>query len=208
MRTTRTLVALAMAVFVAAACDEAPPATAPATIPPGPTLDVTNGPANPGRSHVVRVEDRFFFLGSDPDRDLLSLNGLGVEDPSVSLLCGGADQRDVMSIQFFFNDATLHGNVSGTDVTQHVWTDDVTRPVLDVICNDAPLATGEGTFRLVDAQELGVEGTRGWMAHGRLADPVTGQTVLYSENQRVVIQDGEARWLAENIRLRWVGKRP
>ena len=164
--------------------------------------------ANPGHSHVIRVEDRFFFAGIDPDRELLSVNGLGVDDPSLSLLCGGPDGRDVMSIQFFLNDATVHGNVSGTNVTQHVWAFDGTRDRFDVICNDTPVAAGRGDFRLIDAQEFGVEGTRGWRAHGRLADPGTGQTVLYSENQRVVIRNGEERWLVENIRLRRVGNTP
>lgn len=208
MRTLRTLTVTALALLVAAACDLTPPATAPAEPGPAPALNYMNGPANPGRSHVVRLEDHFAFVGSDPDRELLSANGLGVADPASSVFCGGAGLPDVLSTQFFFNDGTLHGNVQGTDVTQHVWADDVTRPVLDVICNDTPLAAGRGSFRLIDAQEFGVEGTRGWMAQGTLADPGTGQAVLYSEEQRVVIRDGVANWLVENIRLTWMDNTP
>ena len=208
MRTARTLMVTALALLVAAACDPAPTPTAPAGTAPGPALNYINGPANPGRSHVMRLEDHFAFAGSDPDRGLLSANGLGVADPALSVFCGGGVPPEIMSIQFFFNDGTLHGNVQGTDVTQHVWADDVTRPVLDVICNDPPLAAGRGSFRLIDAQEFGVEGTRGWMAQGRLADPGTGQAVLYSEEQRVVLRDGVANWLVENIRLRWMEKAP
>lgn len=207
MRTLRTLTSTALALLLSAACEQEPP-TAPADPGPAPVMDFTNGPANPGHSHVLRVEDRFLFVGSDPDRELLSVNGLGVDDPASFVLCGGTGLPEVMSIQSFFNDATLHGNVSGTDVTQHVWAFDGTRDVLDLICDDTPLAAGRGDFRLIDAQEFGVEGTRGWMAQGRLTDTGTGQTVLYSENQRVVIRDGQANWVAEEIRLTWVGTAP
>lgn len=207
MRTLRTITTMALALLLSAACDQVPP-TVPADPGPAPVMDFTNGPANPGQSHVMRVEDLFVFVGTDPERDRLSANGLGVDDPASSIFCGGASLPEVMSIQFFFNDETLHGNVSGTDVTQHVWAFDGTRGVLDVICNDTPLVAGTGNFRLVDAQEFGVEGTRGWMAQGELSDTGTGQTVLYSENQRAVIRDGHVNWVTEEIRLTWVETAP
>lgn len=110
MRALRNLTAAGVALVLASGCDTAPTPTSPSASAPPPAFDLTNGPADPGNSHVMRFRDGYFFAGIDPERDLHSVNDLGVEDPAEGVGNTLAASRTVGHMAFGELDRVeLHG---------------------------------------------------------------------------------------------------
>jgi hypothetical protein len=185
-----------------------------------PSFNFTNGPVHPGNSVVFRGTVPVFWIGTDPARDLVSVNGLGTHDPSQSLPCGGAVDFDIWEFQDALASGLLVSHAVIHDPTQHIYAGIANFFSQASLCDALLLprvAEGLGDhFRFNDNCVFGVcdngaprnGWTQGWRARGKLADLVNGGQVRYTETQRVVynVGTGQFRVLVENIRLTPIGK--
>jgi len=189
-----------------------------------PQFNFSNGPADPGNSVVGRNSFPTPFIGTDPVRDLVSVNGLGTLDPSQSWVCGGAEDFDIVEAQLVVSkqasdDVSLRTLWVIENPTQHIYAgidnffslllqngfcDAVSLPRLAEGIGAEFRLTGNCLFNVCDQTAA----TGGVTAHGTLDDLVNGGKTNYSEEQRFVdnFDTGERRSLVENIRLTHIGK--
>lgn len=183
----------------------------------GSVFDFTNRPAAAG-PFVMRRADQFVWVGIDPARGLLSINGLGTIDPASSVFCTGTGSLDVWSLQEVVlelgGDApTVRGLLLGRENTQHVYGDVLaflSEPDMCAAVQLPRLAQGRGNFRVTDNDLFGGGpggNSFGWAAEGILDDLVNGGQVHYTEEQRAVwLPDGTFKgFVMENILLNPIG---
>lgn len=214
MSATFRFAALAVALsFIVGACSEqnAPTATSEVSTPP--SFNFINGPSTPGNSIVFRDGVPFLWLGTDPARDLLSLNGLGVLDPTLSEFCVGGSTFDIIEFQNVSDFRSVRDVGTYQNPTQHIYeglanwfgTLNATGPCAAVSLPRVAEGIGDG-FVTTDNCLFGCAGGAnafGWRAQGTLTDPNAGGRVRYTEEQLAVFQAGTfVGFVVENIRLR------
>jgi hypothetical protein len=179
-----------------------------------PSFNFTNGPAHPGNSVVFRGGVPVFWIGTDPARDLLSVNGLGTLDPSQGWICDGAEGFDIWEFQDAVTSGRLVSHAVIENPTQHIYAGIASFFSQASFCDALMLprvAEGIGDHFRYNTNCWTCDkrtGTDGWRARGKLADLVNGGQVRYTEEQRIVFkpQTGEFKVLVENIRLTPIGK--
>jgi hypothetical protein len=205
--------ALPSALAVACAEPKAPTALEEAV---GPWFNFTNGPANPGKSVVVRGTVPVLWIGTDEERDLVSVNGSVPLDPSESFSCGGPPDFDILAFQDVIASESVRSHSVMENPRQHIYPgidnffnqptfcDALTQPRLAAGVGDYFRLTGNCVFGQCDK---GAD-SFGWVAQGTLSDLVNGGLVRYTEEQRSVTAPGTGvfRVVVENIRLTPVGQ--
>jgi hypothetical protein len=215
---------LTLASFLLAlvACGEVTEPVAPEATelnPSAPAFNFSNGPPHPGKSVVFRGGVPVIWIGTDPARDLLSVNGLGTLDPSQSWPCvfPAGEPPDILEFQNAVTKGGITSHAVMENPTQHIYAGLANFGSQPTFCDALKLprvAEGIGDhFRFntncsFDAPcDRGVR-TEGWRARGTLTDLVNGGKVRYTEVQRVHIdpETGDVKVLVENIRLMRIGK--
>ena len=181
MRTPSILTALVLLTAFAVGCGEQKVPTAATEQVPEVSFNFLNGPANPGNSIVFRDGVPFLFLGVDPARDLVSLNGLGVLDPTQSELCVGGSTFDIIEFQNAITNGSFRDLGTYENPTQHIYEDAANFFSQATFCDAVSLprvAEGIGdNFVTTDNCLFGcARGANafGWRAQGTLDDLVNG----------------------------------
>jgi hypothetical protein len=212
---------LASLLLALVACGEVTEPVAPEATelnPAAPAFNFSNGPAHPGNSVVLRGGVPVIWLGTDPARDLLSVNGLGALDPAQSWPCQfpAGEPPDILEFQNAVTSGAVRSHAVIENPTQHIYAGLANFGSQPTFCDALKLprvAEGIGDHFRFDTScsfvapcDKGAR-TEGWRAQGTLTDLVNGGPVRYTEEQRVVfnLQTGELRILVEDIRLTPIG---
>lgn len=180
-----------------------------------PQFNFSNGPPNPGNSVVLRGAGPAIWIGTDPARDLVSVNSLGTLDPSQSFVCSGTEGFDITEFQNAWSSGGKRLNAVVQNPTQHIYAGIANFFSQPSFCDALSLprvAEGIGDFfRLGDNcngycdQNVATGSIR---AQGTLSDLVNGGQTHYTEVQRGLFNfnTGEVTWVVEDIRLTPIGK--
>ena len=151
-----------------------------------PNAAISQPPAQPGQSGVVRFSDFFGFFVYDLDRGLLSIHSTST--PFAEICEGTPPVVDFLDIQTIATASGLHAIFKGQDHNVEIY------PAVPFDCSflaSAPLiAVGTAQIVRTDNDVLGSGSPGidafGWQAHGILFDAETAGLVRYTEIVRVL----------------------